>query len=164
MQYTSEQAHFLAAFMLGDYTRERELTRRVLAAAPAGKEDYQPSEKCMTALNLVWHIASSEAFFLNGVIHAQFGPGGEKPAEIKTAADVVAWYDRELPPLIEKAKGLSGDALNKVVDFFGVWQAPAFMFLQLMLKHSSHHRGQLSSYLRPMGAKVPGIYGPSGDA
>ena len=26
-----------------------------------------------------------------------------------------------------------------------------------------HHRGQLSTYLRPMGAKVPGIYGPSGD-
>jgi uncharacterized damage-inducible protein DinB len=32
-----------------------------------------------------------------------------------------------------------------------------------MLKHSIHHRGQLSAYLRPMGAKVPGIYGPSGD-
>jgi uncharacterized damage-inducible protein DinB len=26
-----------------------------------------------------------------------------------------------------------------------------------------HHRGQLSSYLRPMGAKVPSIYGPSAD-
>ena len=27
-----------------------------------------------------------------------------------------------------------------------------------------HHRGQLSSYLRPMGAKVPSIYGESYDA
>jgi|HubBroStandDraft_6_1064221.scaffolds.fasta_scaffold256528_2 uncharacterized damage-inducible protein DinB len=26
-----------------------------------------------------------------------------------------------------------------------------------------HHRGQLSTYLRPMGAKVPSIYGKSGD-
>jgi uncharacterized damage-inducible protein DinB len=32
-----------------------------------------------------------------------------------------------------------------------------------MMKHSVHHRGQLSSYLRPMGAKVPAIYGGSGD-
>ena len=32
-----------------------------------------------------------------------------------------------------------------------------------MCSHSVHHRGQLSAYLRPMGAKVPGIYGPSGD-
>jgi uncharacterized damage-inducible protein DinB len=36
-------------------------------------------------------------------------------------------------------------------------------YLTLMVKHSAHHRGQLSAYLRPMGAKVPGIYGPSGD-
>jgi uncharacterized damage-inducible protein DinB len=34
---------------------------------------------------------------------------------------------------------------------------------KLMCSHSVHHRGQLSAYLRPMGAKVPGIYGPSGD-
>jgi uncharacterized damage-inducible protein DinB len=26
-----------------------------------------------------------------------------------------------------------------------------------------HHRGQISTYLRPLGAKVPSIYGPSGD-
>jgi uncharacterized damage-inducible protein DinB len=27
-----------------------------------------------------------------------------------------------------------------------------------------HHRGQLTTYIRPMGGKVPSIYGPSGDA
>ena len=32
------------------------------------------------------------------------------------------------------------------------------------LKHSIHHRGQLSMYLRPMGAKVPSIYGESYDS
>ena len=26
-----------------------------------------------------------------------------------------------------------------------------------------HHRGQLSAYIRPMGGKVPSIYGPSAD-
>jgi uncharacterized damage-inducible protein DinB len=43
-------------------------------------------------------------------------------------------------------------------------QLPAAMLLNLMLKHSVHHRGQLSMYLRPMGAKVPSIYGESHDA
>jgi uncharacterized damage-inducible protein DinB len=33
-----------------------------------------------------------------------------------------------------------------------------------MVRHGVHHRGQLSAYLRPMGAKVPSIYGPSGDS
>lgn len=164
MQYTPEQAHLLAAFMLGDYTRERDVTQRVLAAVPPDNPDYQPSEKCRSALKLAWHLASSEAFFLNGVINGKFASGGEMPAEIKTGADVVEWYKREVPPLLEKAKSLSGEVFNRELDFFGVWQMPAFLYLQLMLKHSAHHRGQLSVYLRPMGGKVPSMYGPSGDS
>jgi uncharacterized damage-inducible protein DinB len=46
---------------------------------------------------------------------------------------------------------------------FGMFNLPAVMYLQFMLNHSIHHRGQLSSYLRPMGAKVPSIYGGSFD-
>ena len=56
------------------------------------------------------------------------------------------------------------DQLVKVVDFRGMMQLPAIAFLQLSLLHSSHHRGQLSTYLRPMGAKVPAIYGESYDS
>jgi len=42
-------------------------------------------------------------------------------------------------------------------------QMPLVNFLSMASKHSVHHRGQLSTYLRPMGGKVPGIYGPSAD-
>jgi uncharacterized damage-inducible protein DinB len=50
-----------------------------------------------------------------------------------------------------------------MVDFRGLFQRPAVSFLQLALSHSIHHRGQLSTYLRPMGSKVPAIYGESYD-
>jgi uncharacterized damage-inducible protein DinB len=40
---------------------------------------------------------------------------------------------------------------------------PAVEFLSLTLRHSAHHRGQLSAYLRAMGGKVPPIYGPTAD-
>jgi uncharacterized damage-inducible protein DinB len=40
---------------------------------------------------------------------------------------------------------------------------PAINFLAMATKHSVHHRAQLSTYLRPMGGKIPGIYGPSAD-
>jgi uncharacterized damage-inducible protein DinB len=46
---------------------------------------------------------------------------------------------------------------------FGLFQFPAVNFLALALKHSVHHRGQLSAYLRAMGGTVPGIYGPTAD-
>ena len=44
-----------------------------------------------------------------------------------------------------------------------MWEAPLGDMLFGFLLDAIHHRGQLSSYLRPMGAKVPSIYGPSAD-
>jgi uncharacterized damage-inducible protein DinB len=45
-----------------------------------------------------------------------------------------------------------------------MFQMPAVMFFQVAINHSVHHRGQLSVYLRPMGGKVPAIYGESYDS
>jgi uncharacterized damage-inducible protein DinB len=59
---------------------------------------------------------------------------------------------------------LSGDQLAKVIDFRGMFQMPAVAFLDMGLRHSVHHRGQLSTYLRPAGGKVPAIYGESYDS
>lgn len=52
----------------------------------------------------------------------------------------------------------------EIVDFRGLFQRPAVTFLMFGAHHTIHHRGQLSSYLRNMGAKVPSIYGESYDA
>ena len=51
-----------------------------------------------------------------------------------------------------------------MVDFRGILKFPAVVFLRIGLHHAIHHRGQLSMYLRPMGAAVPSIYGESFDA
>jgi len=58
---------------------------------------------------------------------------------------------------------MPGEELNKVIDMFGMFQMPGVNFLAITVKHSVHHRGQLSSYLRAMGGKVPGIYVPTAD-
>ena len=42
-------------------------------------------------------------------------------------------------------------------------EQPIGGFLWLFFFDAIHHRGQLSTYIRPMGGKVPSIYGPSGD-
>jgi len=161
----ADQAKTIANFLLADYEYERATTKRVIGAVPAGQEEYTPDSKSMNSLDLAWHIASAELFFLNGVCEMQFKGGeGKRPEDIRSAQDVLAWYDRNIPPALEKAKGLSGEHLAGNIDFFGMMQMPGFVYLSLMVKHGAHHRGQLSAYLRPMGAKVPGIYGPSGDS
>ena len=56
-----------------------------------------------------------------------------------------------------------GEELLRELDLMGAFKFPAIQFLSLALRHSTHHRGQLSSYLRAMGGKVPSIYGPTAD-
>lgn len=164
MSLTAEQAKTIAEYTLHDYENERAPTKRVIAAIPAGQESYSPSPKCMSSLDLAWHLASSELFFLNGVSTGQFQAGeSARPEHIRSAQDVMAWYDEHVPPAIERARQVPGEKLAGTIDFFGMMQLPGVVYLTLMVKHSAHHRGQLSSYIRPMGGKVPSIYGPSGD-
>jgi uncharacterized damage-inducible protein DinB len=162
---SADQAKAITAYTLADFDYEFDTTKRVIQAIPAGQESYTPDAKSMTALNLAWHIASAELFFFSSVCAGEFKAGeSSRPEHIKNAQDVVAWYEANIPQAVEQVKGLSGEALSKTIDFFGMMQAPAVTYLTLCRKHSVHHRGQLSAYLRPMGGKVPGIYGPSGDS
>jgi uncharacterized damage-inducible protein DinB len=71
---------------------------------------------------------------------------------------------RDLVRRFQKLQALGGEQLAKVLDFRGLFQAPAAAFIQISINHTIHHRGQLTMYLRPMGAKVPSIYGESYDA
>ena len=76
----------------------------------------------------------------------------------------MAWYTDNFAPHFEALTKLSDEQLLKIVDFRGMFQLPAVSYLGFVLHHSIHHRGQLSMYLRPMGAKVPAMYGESFDS
>jgi uncharacterized damage-inducible protein DinB len=156
---TNESAKIISDYLIGHLRQETATTRKVLAAVPAENTDYKPSEKCMGGLQLATHIAAAEAFFLQGVIDGAFN--WSQP-DLKTPAEVVAWYDEKIPALLDKVAALPGEALAKNIHF-AIFDLPAVEYLALDLKHSIHHRGQLSAYLRPMGGKVPSIYGPSAD-
>jgi uncharacterized damage-inducible protein DinB len=90
--------------------------------------------------------------------------GAARPEAIRTPADIVAWYSERFAANIERLKTTPVDRLVVPIDFRGLFTFPAVVFLQSGISHSIHHRGQLSTYLRPMGAKVPSIYGESYDA
>ena len=70
--------------------------------------------------------------------------------------------DQGKPQTFPGIYALDGDKLSQIIDFYGI-KAPAAQFLIFTLVHMVHHRGQLSGYLRPMGGKVPSIYGGSFD-
>jgi uncharacterized damage-inducible protein DinB len=156
-----EQATFTAQLFTQGLEREHATTKRVLAAVPEDKKDYRPDADARTAFSLASHIASSEVWFLNGIVKGEFVREGEK--NFGSVAEIVAYYDKEFPAALAKVKALPADKLARVIPAFGMFNLPAAAYLAFVNNHSIHHRGQLATYLRPMGSKVPNIYGGSFD-
>jgi uncharacterized damage-inducible protein DinB len=163
---TPDQATLiLNASGLRSLAAEHPVTRAVIGAIPAQRADYRPDNIVRSAIDLAWHIVAAEVRFLEAVASGAFDfSGGPRPESISTPAQVVEWYSEQFAKAIDRLKHTTGDQLIKIVDFRGLFQLPAVAFVQIGLNHSIHHRGQLSMYLRPMGAKVPSIYGESFDA
>jgi uncharacterized damage-inducible protein DinB len=162
---TPDKAQLLLSVELTSIKAEWPVTRAVITAIPPDKCDYTPDPVTRSAIELAWHIVSAENRFLEAVVGGAFDlTPRPRPETVRTPADVGAWYDERLPQLVERLKGVTADDLAKPVDFRGILKFPAVVFLRIGLNHSIHHRGQLSMYLRPMGAAVPSIYGESYDA
>jgi len=162
MQLQPEQALFMLNMILPSLEREHQTTVKVLEAVPADKADYKPDPNAKSAYELGWHIAASEDRFLGGVAAGAFDFASLE--RVKTMPEVVTWYKQSFAKNLAAIKKMSGEQLVKIIDFRGMFQMPAVSYLPFTSSHSVHHRGQLSVYLRPMGAKVPAIYGESYDS
>ena len=163
---TAQQAIFLLQDVyLGSLKNESRITKRVLEAVPADKGEHRPDPISKSAIELVRHIAVAENRFLETVINGVFDVNAAAlPENVKTPQEVASWYEQRFTKNFDALTRLTGDQLTKMVDFRGQFQRPAVSFLLLGMVHTIHHLGQLSSYLRCMGAKVPSIYGESYDA
>ena len=165
-QMQPDQAAFLLhSVYLPGLKNEHRITKSIIEAVPLDKGDYRPDGVSKSALDLAWHIAATEMRFMEALPAGEFDLSPRpRPDSIKNSGDLTSWYTDNFEPRFEKLAKLSNDQLLKMVGFRGLFQLPAVMFLNILLHHSIHHRGQLSMYLRPMGAKVPAIYGESYDS
>jgi uncharacterized damage-inducible protein DinB len=161
-----DQANFLLeAVYLPGLKNEHAITKAIIEAIPSEKSDYRPDSVSKSALDLAWHIVNTEMVFTDAVAAGAFDfTPRPRPESIKDSTALATWYAENFATRFEKLAKLSPEQLVKVVDFRGMFQLPAVMYLGFVQQHSIHHRGQLSMYLRPMGAKVPSIYGESYDA
>jgi uncharacterized damage-inducible protein DinB len=162
----SQQAKAIADFLVADFEREIPTTVNVLKAVPAAGQNYSPDQKSKSAIALVRHITMVDEWFLHCIADGGFTRhvDDSEKCGLADGAAAAAHYQAKVPEALGRFKAMSGDELAKVIDFFGVMQLPRVNIMATAIKHSVHHRGQLSAYLRSMGAKVPGIYGPSGDS
>jgi uncharacterized damage-inducible protein DinB len=164
LSFQPEQAQLLASVNLSWIEKEWETTKKVILSIPLERAQYRPDPKARNAMELAWHLACSEAWFLEGILRGEFDiDEPNQPADVKTPEDVISWYEQNIPPLLEQTRALSPERFAAKMSFFGMFNYPTVIYLNFTVSHTIHHRGQLATYLRPMGAKVPSIYGGSAD-
>jgi uncharacterized damage-inducible protein DinB len=160
-----DQAIFLLNVTLPALKNEQRLTKIIIEAIPVDKGDYRPDPISKTALELAWHIVAAEHRFLSGIADGAFDFNPRhRPERIANPVELVAMYAEESAADTARLEQLTAAQLTKMLDFRGMFQRPAVTYLEFLMHHSVHHRGQLSMYLRPTGARIPAIYGESYDS
>ncbi len=161
---TPQDARTIADFLIGNLEMEIGTTVNVFNAVPPDRQAYRPDATTRSAIDLLRHITVEDEWLLQSVIDGAFTPPPDDSEKcgVMNASDAVARYQARMSALIATLRAMPGDAYLKMLEF-GPMKMPAIQVLAMTLRHSAHHRGQLSTYLRSMGARVPAIYGPSGD-
>lgn len=141
------------------WTAESKTTRKVLARIPDGST-YRPDPKSRTAQEIAWQIVCEERMIIEGL---ETGKAAWAPPPMPARmAEVLAEYERQAAGMEARWNALTDARWEGTIDFFGQAR-PAAAMAWSFLFDIVHHRGQISTYLRPMGSTVPQIYGPSGD-
>lgn len=141
------------------WINESRTTRKVLARIPEGS-DYRPDPKSRTAQEIAWQIVGEEKWIIealeNGGAEWKSAP---MPASMK---DVLAEYERQSEDIAKRWQALPEERWTGEINFFGHNRSASAMAWGFLFD-IVHHRGQITTYLRPMGSTVPQIYGPSAD-
>ena len=141
------------------WTKESKTTRNVLARIPDGS-DYRPDPKSRTAQEIAWQIVCEEQMLIDAL---ESGKAEWTPAPVPaTMKEVLETYERQSADSAGRWQSLPAERWSGSMDFFGT-SRPASRMAWSFLFDIVHHRGQITTYLRPMGSKVPQIYGPSAD-
>ena len=141
------------------WTDESKTTRNVISRIPEGS-DYRPDAKSRTAQEIAWQIVCEEKMIIEALENgkAAWAP----PAMPETMKELLDTYERQSADISRRWTERPATKWNGNLEFFGS-ERPASPMAWSFLFDIVHHRGQISTYLRPMGSTVPQIYGPSGD-
>ena len=141
------------------WTNESETTRKVLARIPDGS-DYRPDPKSRTAKEIAWQILYEERMIIDAL---ENGTAAWNPPPVPaTMQEVLDAYDSQSADMRRRWAELPRERWNGTLEFFGTAR-PAAPMAWSFLFDIIHHRGQITTYLRPMGSTVPQVYGPSAD-
>ncbi|MFZ0062862.1 MAG: DinB family protein [Pyrinomonadaceae bacterium] len=136
---------------------------KVLRALPEDLS-YKPHDRSPSAEQLVWTLTNELKALINVVDTGKSEWEDSKPP---SRDEMIGMFEKWSTELLDKVAALDDASQERNAQFLYqgtvVMEKPMVEFLWDFMFDAIHHRGQLSAYLRPMGGKVPSIYGPSAD-
>jgi len=162
----------LNEFLLAELDREVDRSRRALEQVPEGKYDWKPHEKSMAFGYLSDMVATIPSWIVMEVTRNELDVApaqgsSMKPEPKKTSAALIQALDKSAADARAALEKTTDEHLNTTWQLKArgavVQEAPRYQMIQDTINHWAHHRGQMTVYLRLMGAEVPAIYGPSAD-
>lgn len=151
-------------FYLERRRAENPIFVNVMRSIPADRADYKPHDRSPSAHQIMWTMTNE---LRSCVMVARENRGEWKTDPPPPVDEMQRLFEQLLNDLTSEVEKMDDAAWDRVAKFYFngkmVNEQPAGQFLWFILFDAIHHRGQLTAYLRPMGAKVPAIYGPSGD-
>jgi uncharacterized damage-inducible protein DinB len=141
------------------WTQEAVTTHTVLTRIPE-RSNYRPDPKSRTAAEIAWQIVCEERMIMEAL---EEGKSAWLPPTMPESTRAISTtYAKQSADIIRRLAALPAKRWSGNIDFFGQ-QRPSSEMAWSFLFDIIHHRGQITTYLRPMGSTVPQIYGPSGD-
>ena len=145
---------------------EQKAFERVLKAVNQKKWHHRPDPITRTARSLANQLAI-QPMAIAQIVKTKKAEMGKSP-ELKSVAAMVKQLNAgfaDLKKAMNKINDKAWETTTIVMKFpGGEWKDSLEMMSWGFLLDMIHHRGQLSTYLRAMGGKVPSIYGPSADS
>ncbi len=162
----------LTALFLSELDREVGRSRRALEQVPEGKYDWKPHEKSMIFGYLTEMVATMPTWITMMIKQDELDiapKGGQQQPRTprNTSAEYLQALDKAAADARAALQGTNEAHLQTPWRLLAggqvVMEAPRHEMIRDTINHWAHHRGQMTVYLRLMGATVPALYGPSAD-
>ena len=161
----------MTELFLSELSSEAERSKRALELVPDGQYDWKPHDRSMALGPLVEMVAMIPSWVALIVTQDELdlapATPTQKPAPMRTSAELLKGLEKASADARAALEGTTDDFLmtpwKLLVGGKVVMEAPRHEMIRDQFNHLAHHRGQMTVYLRLLGAKVPALYGPSAD-
>ena len=158
----------LSELLIKEFDGELANTKRVLERVPVDKWDWKPDEKSGSLGWMASHVATLPSFGITMCNTTNYEIEGGARTNVDKPADLLKVFEQVGNDARAAISKVTDDQMkeNWSVTWKGkkIIEMPRYSAIRVMcFNHIIHHRGQLTMYLRSLGAPLPGIYGPSAD-